>query len=329
MQAESVARAAGREAVAEQAPHILGRDSDAVVDDRDAHAARRRFAMRSVISLSVRPDSSHAYLALRTRLTRICSTLCLSTVIGGTSPNSRCSVTPWRSKAPAFKRRLSSTRAATSTVSVTPQQLGIALLHRHGVLDVLEIVAQQSKLLERRALIRRELLAERRQIFGYALAAGVLGDELADGSPCSGAAPRGAIRPRALDCLTRSATRFADMLTLFRMLPTLCRTLVATSAMPASRDAVISSLCTRSSSISWRLAFRGVLDHGDGAERLAVRAGQPAGARQRRARRASLRHDDEFEIADGLAAQSASQREIARSATGVTPSMRQTSAVRV
>src|SRR5258706_455550 len=49
---------------------------------------------RRVMSLSVLPDSSHAYLALRTRFTRICRTLCLSTVIGGTSPNSRHKVTP-------------------------------------------------------------------------------------------------------------------------------------------------------------------------------------------------------------------------------------------
>ena len=59
--------------------------------------------------------------------------------------------------------------------------------------------------------------------------------------------------PGALDCLTRSATRLAEMLTLFRMLPTLCSTLVATSAMPAWREAVISCLCTRSSSSSDRL----------------------------------------------------------------------------
>ena len=78
-------------------------------------------SMRRVISLSERPDSSQAYLALRTRLTMICSTLCLSTSIGGTSPNSRRTVTPWRAKAPAFSRRLSSTRSTTSTVSVTPQ----------------------------------------------------------------------------------------------------------------------------------------------------------------------------------------------------------------
>ncbi len=78
-------------------------------------------SMRRVINLSERPDSSHAYLALRIRFTRICSTLCLSTVICGTAPNSRFSVTPWRANAPAFSRRLSSTRSITSTISVTPQ----------------------------------------------------------------------------------------------------------------------------------------------------------------------------------------------------------------
>ena len=39
-------------------------------------------------------------------------------------------------------------------------ELGVALLHVHRVLDVLEILAQQRELLERRALIRRDLLAQ-------------------------------------------------------------------------------------------------------------------------------------------------------------------------
>src|ERR1035441_9929741 len=56
--------------------------------------------------------------------------------------------------------------------------------------------------------------------------------------------------PGALDCLTRAATRLSEILTLFRILPTLCRTLVAISAIPAWRDAVISCLWTRSSSRS-------------------------------------------------------------------------------
>src|ERR1022692_1992132 len=75
---------------------------------------------RIVMVLSARPDSSQAYFALRTRLTRICSTLCLSTVIGGNSAISRRNVMPWRASAPAFMRRPSSTSAATATVSVTP-----------------------------------------------------------------------------------------------------------------------------------------------------------------------------------------------------------------
>ena len=53
-----------------------------------------------------------------------------------------------------------------------------------------------------------------------------------------------------LDFLMRSQTRLAETLTLLRTLPTLCSTLVATSAMPAWREATSSCLCTRSSSSS-------------------------------------------------------------------------------
>ena len=40
--------------------------------------------------------------------------------------------------------------------------------------------------------------------------------------------------------------RLADTFTLLRTLPTLCSTLVATSAMPACREASISAFCTLS-----------------------------------------------------------------------------------
>ena len=48
--------------------------------------------------------------------------------------------------------------------------------------------------------------------------------------------------------------RLAETLTLLRTLPTLCNTLVATSAMPACREASISAFCTPSylASISLR-----------------------------------------------------------------------------
>jgi hypothetical protein len=57
------------------------------------------------------------------------------------------------------------------------------------------------------------------------------------------------------------------------------------------------------------LSFRRVLNHGDGAECLAVRADEPANTRQRRTRRPAVRHDHELEVADGLAAQRPCERE--------------------
>ena len=57
-------------------------------------------------------------------------------------------------------------------------QLGIALLHRHRVLDVFQIVAQRRELFERHFLVARQLLAERSQVFRYSLAAFVVSDEV-------------------------------------------------------------------------------------------------------------------------------------------------------
>ena len=61
---------------------------------------------------------------------------------------------------------------------------------------MLEIVAQQRKLLEHLALIRRELRTERREVFGHAPAARILGEKPAGAAGVlATAAPPGAIRP--------------------------------------------------------------------------------------------------------------------------------------
>src|ERR1022692_1707022 len=77
----------------------------------------------NVSCLSVRSDSSQACFALRTKFTRICSTLCFSTLIGGTASNSRVTSTPCRFKAPSSIRKLSSTRSRRFTISFTPETL--------------------------------------------------------------------------------------------------------------------------------------------------------------------------------------------------------------
>ena len=80
-------------------------------------------AMRIVIRLSGRFESSSAYFALRIRLMRICRTLCRSTQTSGTEAKSRSTVTPWRSKAPMFIAIASSTSCSAGRFSKTPLTL--------------------------------------------------------------------------------------------------------------------------------------------------------------------------------------------------------------
>ena len=81
MQAETVPVLPGGEPVAEDAREIFRRDAHAVVGDRNPDSPARPARFRRTISLSGLPDSSQAYLALRIRLIRICSTLCFSIVM--------------------------------------------------------------------------------------------------------------------------------------------------------------------------------------------------------------------------------------------------------
>ena len=206
-------------------------------------------SMRRVMSLSDLPDSSHAYLALRTRFTRICSTLCLSTVIGGTSLNSRRSV-----DAVAYEGAGVQAQAVLHQIDHgdgfgDAAELGIALLHRHGILDVLQVVAQRCRAL-RAPSSGRSSTARRARSGIPACACRARrwrGSRPPRGPFPAAGRPRGT-RPGLWTVLTRSVTRLAEILTLFKMLPTLCSTLVATSAMPAWREAIMSCLCTRSSS---------------------------------------------------------------------------------
>src|SRR5690606_4245891 len=88
----------------------------------EIHTSSSTCSMRMRTSFSGADDSSQACLALRSRLTRICSTLCLSVVMRGVSRKSRCTATRWRVNAPLFIRSASSTRSTTATSSTTPQR---------------------------------------------------------------------------------------------------------------------------------------------------------------------------------------------------------------
>jgi len=70
---------------------------------------------------SPRARSAVACFALRTRFTRICSTLCLSTRTGGASAKSRVIAMPWRSNEASIICSASSTRATGGSVSTMPE----------------------------------------------------------------------------------------------------------------------------------------------------------------------------------------------------------------
>jgi len=68
------------ESVVEDLREVFCGDADAVVDDGDFDATVVACRAHGDC-LSVRSESTHASLALRTRLMRICKTLCLSVVM--------------------------------------------------------------------------------------------------------------------------------------------------------------------------------------------------------------------------------------------------------
>ena len=114
--------------------------------------------------------------------------------------------------------------------------------------------------------------------------------------------------PAHFDFLMRSDTRLAETLTLFSTLPTLCRTFVATSAMPACREATSSCLCTRSSSCFGLPPLGDVLDDDDRAEQSPVGTDQPPPAGKYRSRRAIGSDDDQLHVAHLFAGECPRQR---------------------
>src|ERR1700688_4483561 len=173
MQAEAVPVDARREAVREQAGHIFRRDAYTVVDDAYAHAGRRRFdAQRDELV------GSAGFVARVLGVAHeIHQNLQHLVFIDGDRRH--------LAEFAAQRHSVTHEGAGVQPQAVLHQvdypdglgdaaELGVTLLHRHGVLDVFQVVAQRYEFLERHFLIAHQLLAERGQVFRYALAALVL-----------------------------------------------------------------------------------------------------------------------------------------------------------
>ena len=283
--------------------------------------------IRSVISLSGRPDSSHAYLALRTRLTRICSTLCLSTVTGGTCPNSRFTCTPWRSKAPGIQSQAILDQGGDLDGFRDPAELGVALLHRHGVLDVLQIVAQQRELLQRLSVDPAQLRTEGRQVFAARAVR-------ADPRPKKAGGATSVLRQEFRQARDARCARLPD--------PLRDQVRRDVDAVEDVADVVqhvggdlghaggarpsTSSLCTRSIHLR---RFLSVTSWITATAPSICPPARPAGERSTASSAAGLRcgADDQLQVADGLAAQRARRAAGPSAPIGVTPSESNTSAM--
>ena len=112
-------------------------------DDLDA-ALFSPGAIEIIIFLSMRSTSSSAYLALRIRLIRICNTLCRSTRTGGTAENCRSTI----DAVPLERANVHGNGVLYQPMRLevfeNAADLGVALLHRHDFLNVLDIAASRS-----------------------------------------------------------------------------------------------------------------------------------------------------------------------------------------
>ena len=288
VQAEAMAGLAGREAVAEQPAHVLRRDADAVVDDAicaplpgsrlDAERQQLVLApglVAGVLGVADQVDEDLQHLVLVDGDRRNVAELAAQ----------RHAVA--RRTRPTFSRRLSSTRSATLTVSVDAAELRVALLHRHGVLDVLEVVAQRRRVPRAPRPGRRP--AARRAWRGSRGSAG-RASSLAMKAPSSVALlleqrrdlaqPR---RLRLLEALGDAARRDVDAVED-----------VADVVQHVGRDlgharlarCATSAACARARARGPRASLGDVLDDRDGAQRVAPSGpARPPRVGQRRARR--------------------------------------------
>ena len=188
---------------------------------------------------------------------------------------------------------------------------GIALLHRDGVLDVLEIVAQQRELVERGALIVLQRVAERGEVLRNALAALVVRDELTHAGALleqQRCQARDALGLRLSDALGDEARRYVDAVENVADIVQNVGGDLRHARFARGRH----QLLVHPFELQFLTpALRDVLDEGHGAQGLSLRTGEPAGDRQSGARRLRVAgRDDELEVVDGLAAQRARQRPV-------------------
>src|SRR5258708_4948717 len=178
VQAEAVPIHARREAVCEQAGHIFRGNAHAIVDDANAHTGRRalyaqgqklvgpaRF-IAGILGVAHEIHQNLQYLVL----------------IDG----DRRHLVEFAAQRHAVAHEGAGVQAQAVLHQIGYRdglghaaQLGVALLHRHRVLDVFQVVAQRCELFERHFLIAQQLLAERGHVFRYALAPLVIGEEFA------------------------------------------------------------------------------------------------------------------------------------------------------
>src|SRR6266403_586324 len=179
VQAEAVPVHASREAVREYPGHVFRGNSHAIVDDANAHTGRRAFYAQG--EKLVGPARFIArILGVAHEIHQNLQHLVL---IDG----DRRHLVEFAAQRHAVTYEGAGVQAQAVLHQIGHRdgfghaaQLGVALLHRHRVLDVFQVVAQRCELFERHFLIAHELFAERGQVLRYALAALVTGEEFAD-----------------------------------------------------------------------------------------------------------------------------------------------------
>src|ERR1039458_2183964 len=310
VQPEPMPGFARRKAMPEEAPHVVRMNSDAVVDDADPHRplmglhpngykfVRAIRLIAGVLRIAYQIDQDLQDLVL-------------------VDANQRDIVV----NLSAYGDAVAGKRSGVHAQTILDQgghghglgdaaQLRVALLHGHRLLDMIDVVAQRTELLESEPLVSLQLLRELRQVSRQLPAALVRGQErsqirlaLLEQGRCP-AEPR---HFRILDALSHEARRdvdagedVADILEYVQY------------DFRHSREARgIEQLLVDALKLEIGfLAFGNVLGDGDRAETLAALGEELPRASERRSWPAAASCQDEFHIANGLATQCTRQRPI-------------------
>src|SRR5450631_423759 len=168
VQAKTMPRLSSRKAMGEQAVHIFRRDANPVVDDRDAYPLRRRGntqdddllglarLVAGILGVAHQIDENLQHLVLIDRNGWYWGELTLQ---GYAVARKGAGVEP-----ETILHEVDNLDSFRDSA-----EFGVALLHRHGLLDVFEVIAQRTEFLQRHLLVGRQLQSKGGQIFGYAL----------------------------------------------------------------------------------------------------------------------------------------------------------------